>query len=200
MKILDQIHNAMELVDEVRDRYRFYCSENVDAFGAFVNGFCLARNIDPAPFWEAASICVREFFPVYPSAEPWQDVVRRHSICHRSEISLLYAAIDWHRQTVYLNAWDCTPTQEWRSRYAGEGSRVEGKDGSELSAPHRIVVVETTSGGALLFYLNERGERYFEASLPSVEKLKRWAMSCLGIDIESWAKHASGMFNKALLD
>lgn len=198
MKNLHQIRAAMELVDEVRDGYRFYCSENIDAYGAFVNGFCLARKIDPGPFWETASIHVGNFFSLHRSGESWQDIVRRYSTNHRSEISLLYAAIDWHRKTLYQNAWDCTTNQEWRSRYSEE-SRVEGNSSPALSAPHRIVVVEAQSGCALLFYLNERGERYFEASLPSVDKLKRWAKSCLAIDIESWAKHAPDLFNKAIV-
>jgi len=188
------VRSAGDLFTKIRGAYRFYCSESVDSFVALINGFCLAVRIDPGDFWEKVSASVVMFFEEDDRALSWREIVKKNAVVPSSEIPLLYAAVDWCDHVTYTKAWVFTPDNEWQLRFKAEQQKE--CSGLRLPVPRQLVVVEVSDQRALLFYLNDAGERYTEESLPSVERMKRWAKSCLAINVDAWTKHEPDGFNR----
>lgn len=189
-----EVRSVADLFTKIRGVYRFYCSEGIDSFVALMNGFCLAMRIDPGDFWDSVSTSVALFFEESDRKLSWREIVKKNAVVPSSEIPLLYAAVDWRDHVVYTKAWVFEPDSEWQSRFLAEQQTVGL--GSKLPAPDRLVAAEFLDQRALLFYLNSAGVRYAEESLPSVDRLMRWAKSCLAVDVEAWIEHESGEFNR----
>lgn len=194
MTDFSEVRDAADLFAKLRGAYRFYCSGSIDSFAALVNGFCLAMHIDPGDFWDTVSTSVAIFFEERNKNLSWREIVKKNAVELSAEIPLLYAAIDWRDHVVYAKAWFFEPDSEWQSRFLAEQQKTG--IASSFPAPNRLVAVELLDQRALLFYLNGNGVRYAEESLPSVERLMRWAKSCLAIDVEAWTKHEPGEFNQ----
>lgn len=186
--------NVFDVVDELRSVHRFYCSESVDAFAALVNGYCLAKEISPEPLWTAAPSFVAALLPLAPPKASWSDQIVLSCRSPRSQIPVFFAALDQHRGAIFSRAWTIDCDASWRADFSADEERVNGA-ASALAAPEKLALVEGRHGCWHLFYLNASGERYFEATMRSEEKLRRWAATLLRLGSRVWQPAEPGSFN-----
>jgi hypothetical protein len=190
MNDLRESIDGLDLFDRLRGVYRFYCPEYAVALSGFINGFCLSAEISPEPFTSNVATFVKEYFHEDIN-EPWTETICRNAGCHRSEIPLIYAAADFSRRVIYENTMSWVSSNEWRAWFAERQKRINGQHA--LAAPVTLMIAEGSHGYWHLFYLDGDGQRFFEASMMSSDRLIRWAESVLHIDRESWKKSQKGI-------
>lgn len=186
---------VMDLVESVRSYYGRYCGDTLEGYRGFINGYCLGANIDAGPFWDGMQAVIHGFLPADDKEVGWGERLHRSAPVAAAEISIMYAAIDWHRKTVYRDAWSHQTLKEWRENYVANQTRFNER-ASPIPAPHQLVFAQSDSGQVRLFHFDAAGRRYLETSMRSIEAAKRWATNVIGIDEDGWVGESPGLFNK----
>lgn len=183
--------NAMELLDNLRPSYRFICPDSASGLVGFVSGYSMAADFPAREFGDNMRRFSEAFFRSSLN-EPWHELVEKKAVVQRSEIPLVYAISDFCRQVVYKKAFSSIPTT--LSRESFYANQIQYSRSNALPAPKKLVLVEGSFDFWLLFFLDEFGDRYYEASMSSRDKLMAWARRMLGIEPSSWRLEDPGVF------
>ncbi|MGQ0556820.1 MAG: hypothetical protein ACT4PN_12840 [Nitrospiraceae bacterium] len=119
----------------------------------------------------------------------WTDLLAALAPSRECEVSLLLQYLDEYRSTPRTDICEARLTYDQRRFDFDRRNAIESIDFPQpvLMAPHILKAVSIEGVGIFAFFLDRKGDKYFELCLSSLERLYAWAQECFQLSPSDWS-------------